>query len=89
VNLIEVFRSIRRFENAKIYWNRKNNMYTMKFEVAISVFFPYYTIFECKDQIEYTHNFTIHKQNYKEMLLYLQKIFEKLAFILNNHNNCY
>ena len=87
VNAIEVFRPKGRFEEAKIYWDAKNKMYSLKFEVAITATPPYYALFVFKGKVGSEHDFSIHKKNYTSYLDYLRKTEGELSSINFDRTN--
>lgn len=85
---IEVFRPVGRFEEAKIYWNTKHSMYSLKSEVAVMATPPHYALFVQKAQPGSIHDYTIFKQTADSYAAYLQKnTQEKQAIPSDGSNN--
>lgn len=91
VNSIEVFRPTGRFEDAKTYWDAKNFMYALKFEVAVLAAEPHYGLFCFSGKVGSMHDFKVHQANcnsdVNEITTYLQKTQEELAQIPTDRNN--
>ncbi len=69
----EVFRPTGRFEEAKKYFDAKNWMYALKFEIACMAAPSHYAMFSSNRKIDSNHDFDIHKKNF-EVYLPCEKI---------------
>jgi hypothetical protein len=72
------------FDKVKIYYDRKNHIYDLKFEVAISAMPSYYCVFVGDHMPGSIHDFEIMKKRYHRYLEYLLKLpFKTLQLFIN------
>jgi hypothetical protein len=81
VNSQEVFKPKGRFEEAKIYWDQKNYIYALKREVSVTAAPPHFALFVSKGRVGSTHDFTLHKEVYREYLPYLRKTNQEITMV--------
>jgi len=70
---MEIYRPKCRFEEAKMYWDKKNGIYAIKKEVGVRTSFPFYALFVQKGFVGSTHDYSIMKQTYQSYANYLEK----------------
>lgn len=86
VNLQEPFRPKTRFEEAKIYWDDHNKAYGVKKTVAILANDPYYAMFSLPGEVGSYHDYEIFKQQYQQLVPYLQKQEQEKQLIATDRN---
>jgi hypothetical protein len=62
------------FDEVKIYYDRKNHIFCLKSEVAVSVTPPYYCVFVGDHTLGSVHDFKIMKRKYHYYFEYLLKL---------------
>jgi hypothetical protein len=77
------------FDEAKIYFDRKNRIYGLKTEVAMSVQAPHYCTHVSNSVPGSVHNLELFKQGYERYLPYLLKLPAKHMALVGDQNNCY
>ena len=84
---IQVQKPKARFEEAKIYWDGKNHMYTLKKEVAVMVSNPHYCLFLQKGVVGSKHDYEYLKTTFHSYIRYLQKTSEEFILLLTDQAN--
>lgn len=69
------------FEEAKIYYDKKNHIYGLKNEVACDATPPHYCKFVLPKDVGSVHDYTINKNNYQSYLEYLLKTPEEMLHL--------
>lgn len=77
----ETFRPRGRFEEQKVYWDGKNNIYGLKKEVGVMAAEPHYALLSSKGHVANTHDYQIHKETYRSYVPYLEKLTEERAML--------
>lgn len=84
---IEVFRPKGRFEEAKTYWDGKNEIYGVKKEVMVMAHPPHYALFSQDHEVGSTHDYCIFKKNFEDYVGYLCKRPDEVDLIPNDVQN--
>src|SRR6185369_15166002 len=69
----ECFRPRGRYEEVKHYFDGKNRIYALKTEVAIAAHRPHFFVTSCPHYAGSTHDYAMHKREYRRYLPYLRK----------------
>ena len=61
------------FNEAKVFYDKKNGYYALKKEVAVTAHAPHFAVFSAHSAVGSKHDYAILKDGFKDYLLYLQK----------------
>jgi hypothetical protein len=77
------------FEDAKVYYDGKNEMYGLKVEIAVHVVPPHYCMFVSDSVPASKHDYMLHKEIYENYLPYLRMTPDELARAPDDFNGHY
>lgn len=78
---VQVFRPRAPFNEAKLYYDSKNHIYSLKKEVAVMVSESHYCLFISKAYVGSVHDYYIHKQGCSKYEEYLMKTPHEQSFM--------
>jgi len=81
-----VFRPKGRFEEAKMYWDGKNECYGLKKEFACMASPPHYCLFSMKAFVGSEHDYECHKKTFQEYIPYLRKTPQEKASLSSDRS---
>jgi hypothetical protein len=84
---IQIDRPVGRYQEAKSYFDAKNQIYALKKEIVVMTSPPHYALFSAPAQEGSKHDYTIHKEIFGTYLDDLQKTREEKAMIFSDSKN--
>ncbi len=70
---VEVFKPMRQFDEAKVFWDGKNKIYALKKEVCVMASPPHYALFSSAKFCGSEHDYSQFKKNFQKYSDYLVK----------------
>ena len=83
------YRPKAQFDEAKIYFDGKNQIYGLKTEVAVSAQAPYYCTHVSSSVPGSVHDFELFKKGYERYLTFLMKLPAEHAALVGDQDDCY
>ena len=83
----QVFRPRAPFQEAKIYWDGKNQIYAIKKEVGVMATKPHFCLFIQKGVVRSKHDYENLKDTYRSYIPFLQKTIDEVFIIPGDERN--